>query len=161
GFTEQLAVDPGVVGGGGHRTEVRPARLGLHRRARQLPVRHGDAVLGHHPLHHPDVVGADLVAQAAGAGVDHHADLSFAQSEHLRDRRVVDLRYRLHLQEVVAGAEAARLPEPPFHRPGADLGRVGAGHRAAVLAPLQVTRYAVPLLDRVRGTAGEYLVELA
>ena len=65
----------------------------------------------------PDVVGADLVAQAARAAVDHHADLPGAQPERGGDGLVVDLVDGLHLEEVVAGAEAAHLAEAALARP--------------------------------------------
>jgi hypothetical protein len=67
------------------------------------------------------VIAADLVSQTPRTGVDHDAELSGPQPERLGHRPVVDLVHRLHLEEVVAGSEAADLAEPALHGALADL----------------------------------------
>ena len=75
----------------------------------------------------PYVVGADLVSQSSRAGVDHHADQARPQPQRLGGALVVDPVDRLHLQEVVARAEAAELAPAALQRPLADPRRVGIG----------------------------------
>jgi len=87
--------------------------------------------------------------------MDHHADLPFGQPEHLR--RIEDLLHRLDLQEVIARAEAADLVQPTVDGPAADLRRVGAADRAAILAPVQVALAAVTARHRVGGPAASSL----
>ena len=61
--------------------------------------------------------------------------------------RVVDGVHGLHLEEVVARAEAAELVEPAFERAVADGRGVGALQDAAVFAALQIPDHAVTLVD--------------
>lgn len=75
GLGEQLAVRPGVVGGGGHGAQVVAAFRRSDRGTGQLPVGHADAGAGHRGVHDLHVVSADLVSQPAGSAVDHDADL--------------------------------------------------------------------------------------
>ena len=101
------------------------------------------------------------MTQAPRAGVDHDADRALRQS-HLRGRGpVVDAIHGLHLEEMVAGTQAADLPEPAFDRPVTDRRRIGSVEHAAVFAPLQVPCDAVSLLHREAGTTGEDLLQRA
>ena len=77
---EQLAVGASVVGRRGHRGQVGLALGRADGHARQLAVRHLNAVAAHGVSHLVDVIGADLVAQAARAGVDHDAHGAFRES---------------------------------------------------------------------------------
>ena len=63
GVGQQLAVRTAVVGGGGHRAEVRPPLGRVDRRTGQLPVGHRDAVPVHGPVHRAYVIGAALVPE--------------------------------------------------------------------------------------------------
>jgi hypothetical protein len=93
--------------------------------------------------------------------VDHDADLPVGQPERLRRRAVEDLLHRLHLQEVVPGAQAADLVQAAVDGPATDLGRVGTADNAVVLAPVQVTLAAVAVRHRVGGPAQQQLFQLA
>ena len=72
-------------------------------------------LIRHRLVHRPHMVGADLVPESARTAVDHHADLPLAQAHRPRHALVVDGIDGLHLQEVVARAQAADLPEAAFH----------------------------------------------
>ena len=63
----------GEVAGARHRGEVLAGLGRAERRAGELPVGQLDAGARRHARHPPSVVGADLVAEPARAGVDHHA----------------------------------------------------------------------------------------
>jgi hypothetical protein len=110
----------------------------IERRARELSVRHVDTELGHQfvdPLH---VVLARLMAHAARARVDHHADLSLGEVHGLGRFLIPDLVDHLHLEEVVAGAQTPQLRGSTFLRPFRDPVGTGVGERAEVLAVLGV-----------------------
>ena len=112
-----LAVGEGEVGRRAHGAEVLlPLRRG-EGRAGQLAVRQLDAVARHHRVHAAHVVRADLVAEAAGAGVDEHRELTFPESQDVGRRLVEDAVHLLHLDEVVAGADRAELPAAPLPAP--------------------------------------------
>ena len=70
-------------------------------------------------------VVADLVAQAARAGVDHDADHVLLQAHDAGRLLVEDVIDDLHFEEVVAGAERAALLRAALHGVVAD--RVGLG----------------------------------
>lgn len=127
--------------------------------AGQLAVGHMDAVARHRLLHHPDMVGADLVTQPAGPAVDHHAHLALAKTEGCGRPGIVHLLDRLYLEEVVARSQAADLPEPALHGPRIHLGRVGAAHSTLVFAPLQVPVRPVAAFHGVAGAAEQYLLQ--
>ena len=63
----------------------------------------------------PSAVGADLVAEPARAGVDHHRDAALVETERAPPRRGGTRLHDLHLEEVVAGAERAELRRPRSH----------------------------------------------
>jgi hypothetical protein len=101
------------------------------------------------------VVGADLVPEATRPAVDHDADLAVPQPERLGRDRVVHVGDALHLEEVIAGTEAAHLAETAFDGPRADLVGIGVGHRPLVFAAQQIAFVAVAALDRVRRATGQ------
>ena len=106
---EQLPVAPGEVGRGPHRAEILLALVAMDRGAGQLPVGQFDAVLGGHFAEIGQRIIANLVAQAARAAMDHHADLVQLQAHRAGGRFVADFRHDLHFQEMVARAERAAL----------------------------------------------------
>ena len=118
---DALAVGPGEVGGGGHGAQVVAALGGVDRDAGQLPVGQLDVVAAHGLAHLLEVVGADLVAEAARAGVDEHDDLPFNQAHSFSRFGMEDALDVLDFQEVVAGAERGQL------RGAALLGALRAG----------------------------------
>jgi hypothetical protein len=115
---------------------------------------------GHGLVHRPDVVGADLVTEPARPGVDHHADLAVTQPEGLRSRLVVDLGHRLHLEKVVARAQAADLAQASGHRAVTDLRGVGTVDGATVFTSGEISRYAVALLHGVPGATEQHPLQL-
>ena len=87
-----------------------------------------------------DIVGGDLVAEAARAGVDHDGDAARLQPEQAGGRGIVDLLHRLHLDEVVARAQRAQLGGAALAGPGAEGARRVERQAAARLDELQVAR---------------------
>jgi hypothetical protein len=78
-----------------------------------------------------------------------------AQPERRGGDGVVDLGDALHLEEMIAGAEAAHLAKTALDGPGADLARIGVGHRPLVFAAQQIAFVAVAAFDGVRRAAGQ------
>jgi len=74
------------------------------RGAGQLPVGQLDAILGRRAAEHPQGVVAHLIAQAARAGMDHHANGLLGQAHGAGGRLVVDFLDHLHFEEMVARA---------------------------------------------------------
>jgi hypothetical protein len=157
GMREHVPVGAAVVGRGRHRAQVATSLRGADRDAGELAVGHGYPVPGHGPLHDAHVVAADLVAETPGAAVNHDTDLALGQAEPLRRGGIVDLLDCLHLEEVVARAQAAHLAQPPVHRPRADLPGIGLGDSAPVLTACQVTLAAITLVERVAGATGQHV----
>jgi hypothetical protein len=91
------------------------------------------------------------MTQAARPAVDHHADLTGTQTERRGHGRVVDVLHDLDLEEVIAGSEAAHLPEPTLHGTLTDVRGIRTTDRTAVLAAFEVPLDAESLLDRVAG----------
>ena len=87
-----------------------------------------------HPAH---VVGADLVAEPARAGVDEHGHLAHGEAEGLRRGRVEDLVDALHLEEVVARRRACR---PGRGRAGGRAPTRPRGRRRAAVPPTRSGR---------------------
>ena len=96
-----MAVGEGEVGRGRHRREVRLPLRRRGRRAGELAVGQHDAVAAPGGVHRADVVGADLVAEAARAGVDEHRHLALRQPEGGGGRLVEDVLDPLQLDAVV------------------------------------------------------------
>src|SRR5208283_183101 len=154
-----LPVGAAVIGGRGHRRQIGLALGGTDRYTCQLAIGYGNAVVAHGVFHLSDVIGADLVAESARAGVDHDADRVLCQSHLCGRGRVVDAVDGLYFQEVVAGAEAADLTEPAFDGPVADRGRVGALEHATVFASLEVACDTVSLVHREPGATGQHVFQ--
>ena len=92
--------------------------------------------------------------------MDHHADPTRSQPEDACGMRVVHRLHHLHLQEVVARAEAAHLPDAALDRARAHLPRRGAAHRPLVLAALEVPPHPMTLLHGVPGATQQDALEL-
>src|SRR5262249_53557472 len=120
--------------------EVRLALGGTERDAGELTVRDVDAVALHGTPHGAERVVAHLVAEAAGAGVDHDRGLTQVEAERSGGLRVVDLRHLLDLEEVVPRAERAELGAPALQRRLGDGRGLGGGEAAPLLGRLEITR---------------------
>ena len=81
GLRQEMTIRAAIVGRGRHRARYALPSGESDGRTGQLPVGDLDPVSGHRCEHRPNVVGADLVTQAARPAVDHHADLTGAQTE--------------------------------------------------------------------------------
>ena len=147
-----LPVGEGEVAGARHRREVLAGLGRAERRAGELPVGQLDPGARRHARHPAHVVGADLVAEPARAGVDHHHDLAGADAEGARGLLVDDLVHDLDLEEVVARAETADLGAPALQGAAAHGRRVRAGHHAALLRVREVVLGGVPPLGEESGS---------
>ena len=134
---QELAVAPGIVGGGPHRTQVGLALRASHRGAGKLPVGKLEAVPLRGVLERRQVVVADLVAQPARAGVDQDGDLAFVQAHDLGRSRIEHAVDDLDFEEVVARAERAALVVTAGDRAIADAAGIGAFQAAARLGDQQ------------------------
>jgi hypothetical protein len=135
---DRLPVRPSEVGRRRHRGEVGASFGRGGRCARELPVGELDPVTAHGGVHAPDVVGADLVAEPARAGVDQHRHLALPEAVHLRRGLVEDVFDALQLDEVVSRAHRAELAGAALARPLGDGRRVGARQAPAGLGALDV-----------------------
>ena len=142
---QQLAVAEGVVGGGPHRPQVVPPLGALHRGADELAIGQDEAVFRWRLAEAAEGVVADLVAQAAGARMDEHADLAGLEPEGRGCGGVLDAIDHLHFDEVVAGAHGAALIGSPGQRPIAHEFRRGAGDAALGLGAGDVVGRGQPL----------------
>src|SRR5262249_45229970 len=106
---QELAVAPGKVGRGSHRTHVRLALPAPHRRTGKRPVGELESVPLRRVLERGEVIVAHLVAQPARAGVDQYRDLALMQTHDLRGRPVDDAIDDLDLEKVVARSESPTL----------------------------------------------------
>ena len=108
-----------------------------------------------------DVVGRDLVAETARAGVQHDDEPARRESERLGELRLEDL--------VDAWTSRKWFPEPSvpsWRRPRlsrrvADRRGVGAGEATLLLLDGEVGGTSVARLDRPSGAPGQDLVDLA
>ena len=89
---------------------------------------------------HGQGVVADLVAQAARAGVDHDADHVLFEAHDRGGVLVEDVIDDLHFEEVVARAERAALLRAALDGVVADRVRVGAVEAAVGLGVVDVAR---------------------
>jgi len=106
------------------------------------------------------VVGADLVSQATGSAVDHHAHRPDRQAEPGCRRLVVDGVHHLNLEEVVARTQTPHLGEATPASVFADTRRIGVSDEPVVLAAVQIPVGAVPPLDRIPRPGGQQPVQL-
>ena len=157
---DDLAIGQGAVDAGAHGAEVGAAQVGVEGGAGQLPVRQVDAVLAGGQGHALEVVGADLVPQAAGAAVDAHHHRPLLQAVGGGDGRVVDGLHLLDLQVVVAGAQGAHLVTLAALGLVGDLLGIGPGHAPLLLDAAQVLWPAVATTHRPARPAGEHGVHL-
>ena len=96
----------------GQQRAVPAARRVERRRERREQLREAAAVVeqvGVFLLDAPEVVGAGLVAESAGATVDENDDLVGFEAERLGHVVAVDVRDALDFEEVVSGAETSDL----------------------------------------------------
>ena len=158
---DDVPVAEAEVGRGGHGGVIAPPLGRGEGRAGELAVGQGDPVAAYGRVHGPDVVGADLVAQAARAGVDQHGDLAQGEAEPAGHRLVVDDVDDLDLHEVVSSAERAELVLSADLGAVRHLARLRPGQRPARLDVLEVL--GVPdavLAQEVRATLVQDVVEL-
>ena len=146
---QELAVAPGIIGRGPHRTQVRLPLRASHRGTGELPVGKLEAVSLGCVLERRQVVVAHLVAQPARARMDQDGDLAFAQTHDLGRSRVEHAVDDLDFEKVVAGAERAALVETAGDRAIADPARVGAFQAAAGLGDEQVMVGPIAQVDDV------------
>ena len=93
-----LTISPGVIGGTSHSCQIILPLIGLYRSTSQLPVGQADAISPHRPFHYPQVVVADLMSEASGAGMDEEQYLPDLVDAHSFGRSlVIDFSYYLHL----------------------------------------------------------------
>src|SRR5207247_2394727 len=100
-------------------------------------------------------------ADAARAGVQHHADLPVEQPHRRGGAPVTDLVDDLHLDEVVAAAEAAELAGAALAGALGHLRGLGVGQDAAVLAGGGVLLPADALGQRRADPLGQHAVQAA
>jgi len=107
------------------------------------------------------VVCRDLVAEPAGAAVEHYHGLALGMdAPSLRCLGVRNIRDLLHFQEMITSSQRSQLGASPLHGQWRNLGWVGALHAALLFRRLQVLLRGVALLHRPFHSAGKDLVEL-
>lgn len=157
---QDLAVAEGEVRRTGHRLQVILPLRAIDGRAHQLLVGQLDAVFMDHPLEALEVIGADLVAEAAGAAMDLDGDLPLEEPHPLRAHRIEDLIHHIHLDEVVPGAQGAQLILPPLLGFRGRLVRIRVGHAAEFLGVLQILGPGVAVAQRPAGPLRQHLIQL-
>ena len=158
---DALAVRPGEVRRRPHGAQVGRGLGRAQRGAGELPVRQDDAPAGELAGDVAYVIGADLVAEAPRAAVDHHGGHAAFEPHGAGRLLVVDLVHFLHLEEVVARAERAELVAAPALRALAHRARVGVGQHATLLAVIEVARRAQAAPDRPGGPVAQHPVQVA
>src|SRR5579883_1697891 len=98
----------------------------MDRRACQLPIGHMKIVSAHRQVQLRDVVGADLVPQAARSRMDQENDSVYMKVVLRRGLFVENLVDALNLNKMVAGSESSELRATSLFRAVADGVRVGA-----------------------------------
>ncbi len=111
---QELAIGPGIVRGRTHGAQIPLAFVGVHRRADELAVGQLDAVLGRRMAQVFERVFANLVAEAARAGVNKDRYGAQLQPEHLGRVRIHDFVDYLYLEKMIAAAERADLVVAAF-----------------------------------------------
>ncbi len=131
GVGHRVAVREREVRGGGHRRRGTSRPSGEESGA-QASCRSGsvDPVAAHRRSHQTDVVGADLVTEAARARVDQHGHHLRCEPEGSGRLGVEHGVHPLELDEVVARADRAELARAAQTRALGHRGRVGAGEAA-------------------------------
>src|SRR5690606_16741584 len=157
---DDLSIRERAIDAGAHRAEISLPELGADRRARELPIRQADAVLGGGRGHLAQELAADLVAEPARAAVDRREDMVLGEAERGRGFGVEDLDDVLDLEIVIARPERAHLVALARFRPLRDVRGLRAADAAALLDPLEIRGRAVALLDRPACAAREHRVHL-
>ena len=111
-----LAVGHGAIHGRAHGSQVVPARCRVYGRASQLALGQRNPVAASLSQHGLEIVGADLMAQAARAAVDAHHHLTGPKLVGRCDLGREDLDHLLHFQVVVARAQGTKLIALPLLR---------------------------------------------
>jgi len=93
--------------------------------------------------------------------MNHERDPARMQTESFGDGRVVHLVDRLHLDEMIAGAEGAELAHAALDRLARDGVGIGAGNRTRRFDGLEILAGAVPARDGPRRAVGHHAAELA
>ena len=135
---DHLPVRPGVVRSAAHRFVILVAKLGIQRRAGELPVRELHGILLDVALHLLEVIRGYLVPASPGPAVDGDGDRPLFESEGFGGSPVEHPVHDVQLQEMVAGSEGPELGETPFQGFVAHQGAVGISHAAAFLGDFQV-----------------------
>src|SRR5262249_11372019 len=157
---QQLPVAPGIIRRRPHGADVVSPLRAVHRRTRELTVGQLDAVLLRHAAQHGQGVVAHLVAEAARAAVDHHADHVLFQPQHRRGFLVEDLIDDLHFEEVVARAERAALLGAAGQGEVADVVGHGTVEAALGLGVLDIAARRQAAADQVARALGHELPQL-
>ncbi len=156
---DQLAVRPGKIGGRGHRGKVVPPGGRVDGGTGELAVDELFSTALKVLVHPGDVVGPDLMSQTTRPRVEHHDHLLLLQSQFQRLLGKEDPVHGLHLEEVIAGAERAELPQSPFLGMRAHLRRVRRGKGSHFLFPRSVLGPALSLVDRPLTAAPHHLLD--
>src|SRR5579864_117731 len=152
---QQLPVAEAEVRGRAHGADVTLAFVALDGSAGQLPIGQVDAVLLRRLAKHGQGIVADLVTQAARAGMDHNAHLILLETERACNAFVENVIDNLHLHEMIAGAQRAALLGPARESVIADFIRVGVLNLAGRLGVFEIRRRAETPANHVAGTIGE------
>ena len=121
----------------------------MDRRAGQLAVGQRRCRTRGAPDHHPlQEFGADLVAEAARAAVDHHDDVALRRPKPRQSRRRQIRGHFLHFEVMVAAAQRAHLVALALFGLLRHVARLGVQHLAVLLDALEVGRRAPAALDR-------------
>src|SRR5207247_9862246 len=107
-----------------------------------------------------DVVGCDLMPEAARAGVNLNYELPFADVEALPIERLIDALHDVDLDEVIARADRSELVAAALLRVVRDRGRIGFVEASAGLDRAQIGFFAVAHFHRTRRAAGEDAIEV-
>jgi hypothetical protein len=129
------------------------ADFGIDRRAGELAIGKHDARSFCRHDHFLQEFGPDLVAKAARATVDSDDDIVRRKPEDPGNGSIENLRNRLDLEIMIAGAERTHLPALPFLGAVRNMLRPGARHHALLLDPFEVILVAPTALDRPMGAA--------
>ena len=156
---ETLPVGEGEIRGRVHGAQILGGLGRVERRAGELAVGKRDAEPPESAFQPPQVVGADLMAQTAGAGVDHDRDLVREEPEDPGPALVVDFVHDLDLHEVVPRAQRADLPQAAGDGLVGDLPDFGAPGAAVFFGQFQIFLPAVAPLDAPFGTALQHVGE--
>ena len=108
-----LTIRPGKIGGGAHGSEVRLALITVDGNAGKLTIWQRDTVTAHRVAHLREIVGADLMPEPSGTGVDQDDHLVLSQVQDLRGGLILNALDELDLKKVVAAAECAELGPRP------------------------------------------------